>query len=189
MNVQSIVFPSVTDEKTFQDHLPGKTILPTHSSVSRENGPFQDHLPTKTIITHWSCLLGHLDNECAEDSFLLCHLWMAFSRPHSKWAMCSKALFLGRPAQQMCSAFPKVTHEWPFKTIFQVKLSYCLKLSPGRPKQLTYRTQSSPVSPMNGLFTIMFQVKLFFNSSKLCLLSDLNSKCSQASLVSTTNGL
>ena len=63
MNVQSRVFPSVTDEWPFQDHLLSKTIISTcqtlppwrFPSVTDEQ-PFQDQLMSKTIIKTFSAL-------------------------------------------------------------------------------------------------------------------------------------
>ena len=58
MNLQSQVFPSVTDNLHFQDHILSKTIIltPTQSSVPQE----------KSLVL--TCLLGDLYNEHAEPS-------------------------------------------------------------------------------------------------------------------------
>ena len=100
---------------------------------------FQEHLLSTTVPTHTAM-------------------------PPSRCSVSQETL------QWMCRAVcPSVTHEWPFKTTFSVKLSYWLHefCLPG----------DSPLSLMNSLFKTILWVKLTQRLDQAHLPEDLKNDC------------
>ena len=136
------VFPSITDEWPFQDHLPSITTVlsrrplcpvrpdilmcrPVFSSVTNDY-PFKTIFKVKlSYQLDELSLMGVQSNECTEQSLPQCHWWMAFSRPS-----------------------------------FKVKLLYWLNelCLLGNLNNGTYKAESSSVSMTNGLFKTIHKV-------------------------------
>ena len=94
MNMQSRIFPSVTDKLPFEDNLPSKTFILTQRDLSPrtpehsicnvpDKWPSQDHLLTKTIILILSSVSLQIWTENMQ-KLPHCDWWIAFSRPSSE---------------------------------------------------------------------------------------------------------
>ena len=72
--------------------------------------------------------------------------------------------------------FPCITNKWPLQNHLLSKTipGTPSVLSPGKPEQWLCRAQSSPLSQKNSLFKTIFQVEVYHQLDKLCLLGEKN---------------
>ena len=144
MYLQSVL-PNVSDKRSFQDHLPSKTMVLTWWVLCFRRPKQWMHIAESSPVSLMNVFLKTIPL-----LKLLYQLKVLSPRRPQQW-MCSfspsvsdKQPFqdhlLYQPKEtwnmNMHSFFPSVTDKWPFKTIFQVQLSYWPEeLYPRRPEQ------------------------------------------------------